>query len=87
MRKVLTGNQAVAYAVLLSNVEVVAAYPITPQTSIIETLADMKAKGKADIEFIRAESEHSAMSACIGASMGDAPLRIRCPCTFGPCKR
>jgi pyruvate/2-oxoacid:ferredoxin oxidoreductase alpha subunit len=70
MRKVLTGNQAVAYAVLLSNVEVVAAYPITPQTSIIETLADMQAKGKADIEFIRAESEHSAMSACIGASMG-----------------
>ncbi len=70
MRKVLTGNQAVAHAVRLSDVEVVAAYPITPQTSIIETLADMQAKGTADIEFIRAESEHSALSACIGASMG-----------------
>lgn len=70
MRKVLTGNQAVAYAVRLSDVQVVAAYPITPQTSIIETLADMQAKGTVDFEFIRAESEHSAMSACIGASMG-----------------
>lgn len=70
MRKVLTGNQAVAYAVQLSDVDVVAAYPITPQTSIIETLADMQAKGTADFEFIRAESEHSALSACIGASMG-----------------
>jgi pyruvate/2-oxoacid:ferredoxin oxidoreductase alpha subunit len=70
MRKVLTGNQAVAHAVLLSDVEVIAAYPITPQTTIIETLAGMQAKGLADFDFIRVESEHSAMAACIGASMG-----------------
>jgi pyruvate/2-oxoacid:ferredoxin oxidoreductase alpha subunit len=69
MRKVLTGNQAIAHAVLLSDVEVVAAYPITPQTSVIETLADMQARGLGDFDFIRVESEHSAMSACIGASM------------------
>ena len=70
MRKVLTGNQAVAYGVMLSNVEVVAAYPITPQTTIIETLADMQAEGLGNFDYIRVESEHSAMAACIGASMG-----------------
>ena len=70
MRKVLTGNQAVAYGALVSDVEVVAAYPITPQTTIVETLADMQAEGLGDFEYIRVESEHSAMAACIGASMG-----------------
>lgn len=70
MRKVLTGNQAVAYGAMLSGVEVVAAYPITPQTTIIETLADMQAEGIGDFDYIRVESEHSAMAACIGASMG-----------------
>jgi len=70
MRKVLTGNQAVAYGAMLSCVEVVAAYPITPQTTIIETLADMQAEGLGDFDYIRVESEHSAMAACIGASMG-----------------
>jgi len=70
MRKVLTGNQAVAYGAMLSDVQVVAAYPITPQTTIIEELADMQAEGLADLDYIRVESEHSAMAACIGASMG-----------------
>lgn len=70
MRKVLTGNQAVAHAVLLSDVAVVAAYPITPQTTIVETLAEMQAEGLAGFDYIRVESEHSAMAACIGASMG-----------------
>jgi len=70
MRKVLTGNQAVAYGAMLSDVQVVAAYPITPQTTIIEELADMQADGRADLDYIRVESEHSAMAACIGASMG-----------------
>ena len=70
MRKVLTGNQAVAYGAMLSDIQVVAAYPITPQTTIIEELADMQADGRADIDYIRVESEHSAMAACIGASMG-----------------
>lgn len=70
MRKVLTGNQAVAYGAMLSDIQVVAAYPITPQTTIIEELADMQADGRVDIDYIRVESEHSAMAACIGASMG-----------------
>jgi pyruvate/2-oxoacid:ferredoxin oxidoreductase alpha subunit len=70
MRKVLTGNQAVAYGAMLSDVQVVAAYPITPQTTIIEELADMQADGRANLDYIRVESEHSAMAACIGASMG-----------------
>ena len=70
MKKVLTGNQAVAYGAMLSGVGVVAAYPITPQTTIIETLADMQAEGLGDFDYIRVESEHSAMAACIGASMG-----------------
>jgi pyruvate/2-oxoacid:ferredoxin oxidoreductase alpha subunit len=70
MRKVVTGNQAVAYGAMLSDVQVVAAYPITPQTTIIEELADMQAEGLVDLDYIRVESEHSAMAACIGASMG-----------------
>jgi pyruvate/2-oxoacid:ferredoxin oxidoreductase alpha subunit len=70
MRKVITGNVAVAYGAMLSDVQVVAAYPITPQTTIIEELAAMQAEGLADFDYIRVESEHSAMAACIGASMG-----------------
>jgi len=69
MRKVLTGNVAVAYGAMLSDVQIVAAYPITPQTTIIEELANMQAEGLADFDYIRVESEHSAMAACIGASM------------------
>lgn len=72
MRKVLTGNVAVAYGAMLSDVQVVAAYPITPQTTIIEELATMEAEGLVDMDYIRVESEHSAMAACIGASMGGA---------------
>ena len=72
MRKVLTGNQAVAYGAMLSDVKVVPAYPITPQTTIIEELATMQAEGLVDMDYIRVESEHSAMAACIGASMGGA---------------
>jgi pyruvate/2-oxoacid:ferredoxin oxidoreductase alpha subunit len=60
----------VAYGAMLSDVQVVAAYPITPQTTIIEELADMQSDGRADLDYIRVESEHSAMAACIGASMG-----------------
>jgi pyruvate/2-oxoacid:ferredoxin oxidoreductase alpha subunit len=72
MRKVITGNVAVAYGVMLSDVQVVAAYPITPQTTIIEELATMQAEGLVDFDYIRVESEHSAMAACIGAAMGGA---------------
>jgi pyruvate/2-oxoacid:ferredoxin oxidoreductase alpha subunit len=72
MRKVITGNVAVAYGAMLSDVQVVAAYPITPQTTIIEELATMQAEGLGDFDYIRVESEHSAMAACIGAAMGGA---------------
>jgi pyruvate ferredoxin oxidoreductase alpha subunit len=62
---------AVADAVKLANADVVAAYPITPQTHIVEHLAELVANGELDAEFIPVESEHSAMSACVGsASVG-----------------
>ena len=69
MKKVITGNHAVSHAVRLARVEVIAAYPITPQTSIVEELSEMCARGDLDATFIHSEGEHSAMSAAIGASM------------------
>ncbi|MFA4701056.1 pyruvate ferredoxin oxidoreductase [Pyrococcus kukulkanii] len=68
IKKVVSGNYAAAYAALHARVQVVAAYPITPQTSIIEKIAEFIANGLADIQYIPVESEHSAMAACIGAS-------------------
>ncbi len=65
---VLGGNDAVAYAVKQSFVDVVSAYPITPQTSIIEKIASFIAKGDMKARFIKVESEHSAMAAAMGAS-------------------
>jgi len=65
---IATGNYAAAYAVKLARVKVVAAYPITPQTSVIEKLAEFIDNGEMSAEYIKVESEHSAMSACIGAS-------------------
>ena len=67
-RVVITGNYAAAHAARLARVKVVAAYPITPQTAAIEKLAEFIAKGELDSEYIKVESEHSAMAACIGAS-------------------
>ena len=69
-RVVLGGNDAVAYAVKQSYVDVVSAYPITPQTSIIEKIASYIAKGEMDTTFIKVESEHSALAAAMGASVG-----------------
>ncbi len=66
--KALTGNYAVSEAMRQINPDVVAAYPITPQSSIVETFAKFVADGRVDTEMIRVESEHSAMSACVGAS-------------------
>ena len=60
-------SQAIAEAVRLCKPQVIASYPITPQTLIVEALAEMVANGKLDAEFIDVESEHSALSACIGA--------------------
>ncbi|RLE88353.1 MAG: pyruvate ferredoxin oxidoreductase [Thermoprotei archaeon] len=71
-RLVISGNEAVALGVKLSRVQVVAAYPITPQTAIVEKIAEYVEKGELRAEFIRVESEHSAMAACIGAAAGGA---------------
>jgi len=59
---------AVSDAAKLANADVVAAYPITPQTHIVEHLAELVADGELDAAYIPVESEHSAMSACLGAS-------------------
>ncbi|MCJ7744969.1 MAG: pyruvate ferredoxin oxidoreductase, partial [Actinobacteria bacterium] len=59
---------AVSEAVKLARAEVIAAYPITPQTHIVEELSQMVADGDLDAEYIIVESEHSAMSACCGAA-------------------
>ena len=70
--KLLTGNQAVAQAVKNSRVGVVSAYPITPSTPVVEEIAGMVESGEMNARLILVESEHSAMSACIGASLGGA---------------
>ena len=63
---------AVSEAVKLANIDVVAAYPITPQTHIVEHLSELVADGHLDAEFIPVESEHSAMSTCCGSSAAGA---------------
>jgi len=68
----LTGDGAVAYAVKQCNVDVVAAYPITPQTLIVEEFSEYVHNGEVHTEFVCVESEHSAMSACVGASLTGA---------------
>jgi len=70
--KALTGNESVAYAMKQINPDVVAAYPITPQTSLMQKFADFVSDGEVDTELILVESEHSAMSACVGASAAGA---------------
>lgn len=70
--EVLTGNYAAAYAAMYSRVEVIAAYPITPQTTIVEKIDELISSGKFDATMIRVESEHSAMAATIGASAAGA---------------
>lgn len=68
MLKITEGSHAVAEAVKFCRPEVIAAYPITPQTHIVEALADMVANCELDSEYICVESEFSALSACLGAS-------------------
>ena len=65
---IATGNHAVAYGVRSARAEVVAAYPITPQTQIVEKLSEFMASGEMRGRYIRVESEHSALSACYGAA-------------------
>lgn len=68
----LTGNSAVAYAMKQINPDVCAAYPITPSTQIVEDFSGYVADGEVTTELITVESEHSAMSACIGAAAAGA---------------
>ena len=71
-QKIITGNDAVAHAVRLSRVQVVSAYPITPQTAVMETLAEMWAAGKYSGEYVTVESENTALAYCVGAAYGGA---------------
>lgn len=68
----LSSNKAVAKAVGQLDVDVIAAYPITPQTTIVEELAQMVANGEVKAQYIHVESEHSALSAVVGASIAGA---------------
>jgi pyruvate/2-oxoacid:ferredoxin oxidoreductase alpha subunit len=72
MTKVITANAAAAWGAFLARPHVVAAYPITPQTTIIETLAELTSQTPGRCRFITVESEHSALSACAGASYAGA---------------
>jgi len=67
-KKVVTGNYAAAYGAMRSRAAFVAAYPITPQTFIVEHLSEFVNNGELDCEYVEVESEHSALSACVSAS-------------------
>jgi pyruvate ferredoxin oxidoreductase alpha subunit len=67
-RRIMEGSRAVAEAVALCQPQVVAAYPITPQTHIVHEIAQMVADGQLKLEFVNVESEHSAASVVLGAS-------------------
>ncbi|HDS59815.1 MAG TPA: pyruvate ferredoxin oxidoreductase [Thermoplasmatales archaeon] len=71
-KMVVTGDYSAAYGALICDVDVVAAYPITPQTFIVEDFSEFVADGLTDAEFVKVESEHSAMSACIAAQAAGA---------------
>jgi pyruvate ferredoxin oxidoreductase alpha subunit len=68
MKNVMMGTEAAALAAKLARVQVVSAYPITPQTVIVEELADIIGRGELAAKYINVESEHSAMASCIGAA-------------------
>jgi pyruvate ferredoxin oxidoreductase alpha subunit len=68
MMEITEGSHAIAEAVRLCRPQVISAYPITPQTHIVEALADFVANGQLDAEYITVENELSALSACVGAS-------------------
>ncbi len=70
MTKVISADHAVAWGVRLGRAEVIPAFPITPQTLIVELLSEFINDGELDADFIHAESEHSVMSIAVGASAG-----------------
>jgi pyruvate ferredoxin oxidoreductase alpha subunit len=67
--RILDGNHAAAEGARLSRVQVIAAYPITPQTPVTETLSEFVERGKLDAQYVAVESEHSALAVCTSASM------------------
>jgi pyruvate/2-oxoacid:ferredoxin oxidoreductase alpha subunit len=67
-KKVVTGNYAAAYGSMRARTRFVAAYPITPQTFIVEHISEFVNNGEMDCEYVEVESEHSALSACVSAS-------------------
>ncbi len=68
MMQIMEGSHAIALAVKAARPDVVAAYPITPQTHIVEDISQLIADGDLSAEYVKVESEHSAMSVCVGAS-------------------
>ncbi len=70
--EVIMGNHAASEGVRLARTQVIAAYPITPQTQIVEKLSEMCARGELPARFIKVESEHSAMACCLAASQAGA---------------
>ncbi|MFQ6061495.1 MAG: pyruvate ferredoxin oxidoreductase, partial [Thermoplasmata archaeon] len=71
-KKVITGHYSLAYGAKLCRAEVIAAYPITPQTTVVEKIAEFVANGEMDTQYIKVESEHTAMAALISASLTGA---------------
>ena len=82
IRDRLSGNEAIATAMRQINPDVFAMFPITPSTEIPQYFAQYVADGKVDTEFICVESEHSSMSACIGAEAAGCRA-ITAPTTHG----
>ncbi|BCV22938.1 transketolase C-terminal domain-containing protein [Moorella sp. Hama-1] len=72
MRQLLNGNEAAAHAARLARVEVLASYPITPAAPAMEKITRFIAEGNLKARFIRVESDHSALAACLGAAMAGA---------------
>ena len=70
--RMMEGNEAAAYAAMLSRADVVPAYPITPQTELISHIATLIAEGKMKAQYIKVEGEHTAMAAACGASAAGA---------------
>ncbi len=66
--QIMTGNSAAAYGAKLCKVQVISAYPITPSTSVTETIANWVERGELKAEYVRVESEHSVMTVCVAAS-------------------
>ena len=74
--RILNGNKAAAYGAKLSRPEIIAVYPITPQTTLVEYLSQFVADGELDANMVEVESEHSVMSVLHGASIAGCRVLI-----------